>query len=433
MDKHKLMNAYKNQQVPQNAVQSMPQNIQQKKSVPNPQQAEQHYSQQFAPLINNGPIQQQFMEMPKQPSLSQIRPFPPPQPASPAHSYASSHGTPKSVPSMQTMQTMQTMQMNRVSSINNTGNMNIANLVRTPVRTPVHTQSTTPTAHTPVRTPINTASHSPSHTLSHASLRMANLSAHNVSNNVSRAASVVSAASASSTPARTTPTHTSSHVQGISSGYVTPTRHTTPSSFTQTQQLHQKQQKPVTPTQNPMLMKPPSSSVTQPKSPQTVQTTRDVQQAPKTTHQPRPTTAASTSSATPISTSRRTAVVENEETGIIPLEEITLEDFKNYVKKWIEIDSYIKKASDVIKDKKKIRNKLAEVITKFMCKYNIEDLNTREGRIRCKTTYVKPPVTQKQIKEKIQDLIPERKDIVKQIYEERPRTERMSLRRLKIT
>lgn len=120
-------------------------------------------------------------------------------------------------------------------------------------------------------------------------------------------------------------------------------------------------------------------------------------------------------------------------TGLITLDDITLEDFKNYVKKWLELDAYLKKALELVKEKKKQRNKLAEVITRFMCKYNIEDLNTKEGRIRCKTSYIREPVTQKVIKAKMTELLPERKDIVTKIYDERPKHERLSLKRLKIT
>ena len=101
------------------------------------------------------------------------------------------------------------------------------------------------------------------------------------------------------------------------------------------------------------------------------------------------------------SNSRAPSSPKQQETGLVHVEDITLEDFKNFVKKWLELDGYVKKAQEIIKDKKRQRNKIAEVITKFMCKYNIEDLNTKEGRIRCKTTHTKAPVTQKQIKEKL--------------------------------
>lgn len=120
-------------------------------------------------------------------------------------------------------------------------------------------------------------------------------------------------------------------------------------------------------------------------------------------------------------------------TTLTTVEDISLEEFKNFVKKWLELDGYIRKAQEIVKEKKKQRNKLSEIITKFMCKYNIEDLNTKEGRIRCKTTYVKAPVTQKEVKERITTMIPQHKEVVRKIYDERPKKEKVSLRRLRIT
>lgn len=118
-------------------------------------------------------------------------------------------------------------------------------------------------------------------------------------------------------------------------------------------------------------------------------------------------------------------------------ENISLEEFKNYVKKWIEYDNFIKKAKQVIKEKKKIRDELNKVIIKFMCKYNIEDINTKEGRIRCKTSVVKPAVTQKVVKQRISDYFKDnenkKEEILHKIYEQQEQVERVSLRRLKIT
>ena len=117
---------------------------------------------------------------------------------------------------------------------------------------------------------------------------------------------------------------------------------------------------------------------------------------------------------------------------------ITLEEFKNFVKKWLEYDNYIKKAQEVIKEKRVLRDKLSQVIIKFMTKYNIEDLNTKEGRIRCKTTQVKPPVSQKCIKERLNQYFDndERKkeEVLSTIYKRNDeKIEKTSLRRLKIS
>jgi hypothetical protein len=116
---------------------------------------------------------------------------------------------------------------------------------------------------------------------------------------------------------------------------------------------------------------------------------------------------------------------------------ITLEEFKEYVKKWIELDNTIKRAQEAIKERKQARDKLSMLISKFMCKYDIEDLNTKEGRIRCKVMQVKAPVSQKVVKQKIIDYFQndenKKEEIISKIYNERETVQKVSLRRLKIS
>jgi hypothetical protein len=124
------------------------------------------------------------------------------------------------------------------------------------------------------------------------------------------------------------------------------------------------------------------------------------------------------------------------DTNNIP-ENITLEEFKNYVKKWLDLDNTIKKVQEAVREKKKQRDTLSNVISQFMAKYNIEDLNTKEGRIRCKVSVVKAPLNQKVVKQKISDYFrndeSKKEEILSTIYEDRPKTEKLSLRRLKIS
>jgi len=118
-------------------------------------------------------------------------------------------------------------------------------------------------------------------------------------------------------------------------------------------------------------------------------------------------------------------------------ENITLEEFKKYVEKWLEYDNFVKKAQEVIRQKKKSRDDLSKIIIMFMCKYNIEDLNTKEGRIRCKVATSKAPISQKVVKQRITDYFgsneSQKQDIINKIYEEREEREKVTLRRLKIT
>lgn len=129
------------------------------------------------------------------------------------------------------------------------------------------------------------------------------------------------------------------------------------------------------------------------------------------------------------------------ETSIMPFndlpENISIEDFSNLVKKWIEIDNWLKKTQETAKQKRKQKDKLSEVITHYMCKYNIEDLNTSEGKIRCKVRYVKSGLNQKMVKQRITELFKDNEQkgdaIISKIFDEREKVERVSLRRLKIT
>lgn len=129
------------------------------------------------------------------------------------------------------------------------------------------------------------------------------------------------------------------------------------------------------------------------------------------------------------------------EMSIVPVNElpenISIEDFSNLVKKWIELDNWIKKSQEIAKQKRKQKDKLSEVITHYMTRYNIEDLNTSEGKIRCKVRYVKSGVNQKVVKEKIAELLKDNEEqcntLITKIFDDREKVEKVSLRRIKIT
>lgn len=116
---------------------------------------------------------------------------------------------------------------------------------------------------------------------------------------------------------------------------------------------------------------------------------------------------------------------------------ISMDDFKSFVRKWFELDNYIKKLQEVIKEKRSEKIQISEVIMRFMCKHNIEDLNTKEGRIRCKSTQVKAPVSKNVVKQRLSDIFAhdeERKqEVLQKIYDERETKEKVTLRRLKIS
>ena len=79
-----------------------------------------------------------------------------------------------------------------------------------------------------------------------------------------------------------------------------------------------------------------------------------------------------------------------------------LEDFKNCVKIWMELDANVKKMQTLIKERNQIKKDVTKKILAFMSRFNIEDLNTKEGKLRYKVTQVKAPLSQKEIKDKLE-------------------------------
>jgi hypothetical protein len=112
-----------------------------------------------------------------------------------------------------------------------------------------------------------------------------------------------------------------------------------------------------------------------------------------------------------------------------------LDDFKSDVRTWIELDDSIKTLQHAIRDRRLAKQKLTQRIIGFMDHHDIEDLNTKSGRIRYKTNLVRPPVSKTKIKDRISSFFPNdaqvAEDIVSAIYASSEVTERQSLRRLK--
>jgi len=91
------------------------------------------------------------------------------------------------------------------------------------------------------------------------------------------------------------------------------------------------------------------------------------------------------------------------------LEEIPkdqLDHFKINVKEWLDLDSKIKELEKKSRELKKIKNKQLEPkITGFMRSYNISDLNTESGKLRCNERNTKIPINKKTIQESLQKVL----------------------------
>ena len=117
------------------------------------------------------------------------------------------------------------------------------------------------------------------------------------------------------------------------------------------------------------------------------------------------------------------------------MNEALLEEFKSHVKDWLELDNQLKRLAAAAKERRKKKNDINLKILEFMGRFNIEDLNTKEGIIRYRKTYVKEPLSQKTIKTKLEELFKNDLDTfekVQKIFTERGKIEKTSLRRLKL-
>ena len=118
------------------------------------------------------------------------------------------------------------------------------------------------------------------------------------------------------------------------------------------------------------------------------------------------------------------------------MNELMLEEFKKNVQTWMTQDNQLKRLATASKGLKNKNKQLYDKILDFMARHNIEDLNTKEGVIRYKKTFVKESLTQKMIKEKLNDIFKDNEDNlvkVNEIFNNREKIEKTSLRRLKLT
>ena len=80
----------------------------------------------------------------------------------------------------------------------------------------------------------------------------------------------------------------------------------------------------------------------------------------------------------------------------IPSQE--LQYFKEKVKHWLMIDKQVGDLENQIKEIKKAKKELMPDITKFMVQYNITDLNTEDGKLRCSERKTKQTLNKNYIK-----------------------------------
>lgn len=102
-------------------------------------------------------------------------------------------------------------------------------------------------------------------------------------------------------------------------------------------------------------------------------------------------------------------------TDIPPTE---LNYFKENVKEWIGIDDEIAELNKKIKELKAKKNKQLEPkITLFMRQYNISDLNTEGGKLKCNERNTKKPLSKNLIKQSLSEFFKQDEEKVDTVME----------------
>ena len=86
--------------------------------------------------------------------------------------------------------------------------------------------------------------------------------------------------------------------------------------------------------------------------------------------------------------------------------------FKEKVQRWLNVDSQICELEKQIRELKKVRNKeLEPEITKFMTTYNVSDLNTENGKLRCQERKTKKGLNKNNIRENLSKYLTEQEKL----------------------
>ena len=116
-----------------------------------------------------------------------------------------------------------------------------------------------------------------------------------------------------------------------------------------------------------------------------------------------------------------------------------MEEFKYQVRNWIKLDTEIKDISAKMrmlegerKRRKRVQDELSKRIMAFMRNNEIDELNSREGIIKSKTSMVKAALTQKQLQQRILEAFGGDGQVeqkVKDIFQNRERVQKHRLTR----
>ena len=111
----------------------------------------------------------------------------------------------------------------------------------------------------------------------------------------------------------------------------------------------------------------------------------------------------------------------------------TIASIRSQLQAYMDVDDKLRKLHAAGKELNRTKKALGEQILAFMTKYKIEDLNTKSGKLRYRVSFVKAPVSQKELKNRFMSLYDTNKtaeEISSMVFDAREKMARASLKRL---
>lgn len=71
--------------------------------------------------------------------------------------------------------------------------------------------------------------------------------------------------------------------------------------------------------------------------------------------------------------------------------------FKRRIKEWLELDDDCRKLREAVNSRNKRKKELEPLITEFMNTNQLDNINTKNGKLKCNTKNYKKPLNQKNL------------------------------------
>jgi hypothetical protein len=111
--------------------------------------------------------------------------------------------------------------------------------------------------------------------------------------------------------------------------------------------------------------------------------------------------------------------------------------FKEKVQRFLHVDNQISELEKNLRELKKVRNKeLEPEITQFMTKYNVIDLNTENGKLRCQEKKTKQGINKHNIRQNLTKYFSEQDKLdeaISTIWDQRDIKTTYKLKKMKVT